>query len=156
MITEKSGDLLEANDYDVGCHVANCFCAFGSGIAYQIKKKFPEAYAADCITKRGDLSKLGSFTLAQVKNNNNRLIFIANMYAQYGFSSNPGEERVLNYSALKKCLMGVKDYFPNKIIGVPYKIGCGLAGGDYQEVLSILDEIFGDSGHLVIYRRPGD
>lgn len=155
MIVEKIGDLLGASDYDVACHVANCFCTFGSGIALQIKKKFPEAYAADCKTKKGDLGKLGSFTYAQVKSNN-RFIIIANMYAQYGFSSNPGEKRVLDYLAFKTCLISVKDAFPNKTIAVPYKIGCGLAGGNYQEVLLILNEVFGEDGSLLIYRRPGD
>ena len=32
----------------------------------------------------------------------------------------------------------------DQIIGFPYKIGCGLAGGDWNVVESIINEIFKD------------
>ena len=61
------GDLLHlalAKKLDVIIHGCNCFCTMGAGIARSIKECFPEAYEADCKTKRGKLSKLGSLSFA--------------------------------------------------------------------------------------------
>ena len=52
-----TGDLLRfALDgrFDVIVHGCNCQCARGKGIALSIKQQFPEAYAADLRTMRGD------------------------------------------------------------------------------------------------------
>ena len=63
MIRYIDGDLLKLADeghFDLIAHGANCFCVMGSGIAPQIKAKYPEAYEADCKTTAGDVNKLGT------------------------------------------------------------------------------------------------
>jgi len=63
MIKYTDGDLVrDADQFDVIAHGCNCFCVMGAGIAPQIKAKFPEAYAADCATTAGDVSKMGTIT----------------------------------------------------------------------------------------------
>ena len=68
MITKTiKGNLLDAfdrGDVDVIAHQCNCFCIMGSGIAPQIAKRYPAAYAADKATVKGDANKLGDFTRA--------------------------------------------------------------------------------------------
>lgn len=57
MIKYKIGDLLEAarnEEVHVIAHCCNCFVTMGSGIAPQIKKAYPYAFAADQGTTRGD------------------------------------------------------------------------------------------------------
>jgi len=59
------GDLLkmaEEGKFDVIVHGCNCFNTMGAGIARQIARRFPEAYAADCETIASDISKLGTFS----------------------------------------------------------------------------------------------
>ncbi len=37
-----------------------------SGIARQIREKYPEAYEADCKTVAGDIKKLGTFSWVKI------------------------------------------------------------------------------------------
>lgn len=81
-----TGDLLKmANEgeFDVICHGANCFGTFGSGIAKSIKDMWPEVYAVDCNTVRGDYNKLGTFSACKV---NDGAHTVVNAYTQYGFN----------------------------------------------------------------------
>ena len=81
-MTYKQGDLLEGK-WDCCWHVANTEVTFGSGIAYSIKRKYPEAYQADIEydnhrPNRND--KLGNFSKAMIKDG--RCIY--NLYGQVG------------------------------------------------------------------------
>ena len=64
------GDLLGlalAGEFDVIVHGCNCQCAMGKGIALSIKKLFPEAYAADLKTVKGDRGKLGTYSSVEIE-----------------------------------------------------------------------------------------
>lgn len=61
---EVNGDLIRMameGQFDVFIHGCNCYCQMGKGIALSIKDKFPEAYKADCKTKKAANEKLGSY-----------------------------------------------------------------------------------------------
>jgi len=63
------GDLLAlalAGQFDVIVQGCNCQCRMGRGIAASIREQFPEAYAADLATVKGDRSKLGTFSSAVI------------------------------------------------------------------------------------------
>lgn len=147
MITEKNGNLLEANDIDVAIHQSNLFHTFGAGIALQIKNKYPEAFEADLATQYGDKNKLGTYSYAFIQKAN---IYIVNVYSQDGFAQ--PNKPATDYEAFKKALIKIKNDFADKIIGIPYGIGCGLAGGDWVKVYQIIESVFGNSGHCIIYK----
>lgn len=129
-----TGDLLQLADdgkFDVIAHGCNCFCTMGAGIAKQIRIKYPEAYQVDKITKSGDRNKLGTITYAVNGN-----LTIVNCYTQYNYG--PGKVNI-DYNALRKCLKEIKKQFTGKRIGLP-AIGCGLAGGDYDKLVPIIEE----------------
>ncbi len=137
------GDLLDS-DCDVLVHCANIYHTFGSGIAYFIKKRFPEAYAADLETECGCESKLGTFSKATISNN--RVLY--NLYAMYGIG-NDGHplNRNLSYDHLYNGLYEIcedalkeTNNFPITI-GLPKYIGCCRAGGNWIIVESIVQEI---------------
>ena len=44
---------------------------------------------------------------------------------------------------------------PNKKVGFPYKIGCGLAGGDWDTIIRIIEEELGDL-EVEIYKLNED
>jgi hypothetical protein len=57
--------------------------------------------------------------------------------------------RYTNYDALRECLYKLRkvgenlhwsDYLPQDLIYLPYGIGCGLAGGDWNIVSKIIEE----------------
>lgn len=84
------GDLLSLaadGHFDVIVQGCNCFCTMGSGLAKQIKEKYPEAYEADCQTKKGDKEKLGTYTTCVVGNLHKFVIVNAYTQFNYGKSS---------------------------------------------------------------------
>ena len=140
----KQGNLLnmaQEGQFDVIVHGANCFNTMASGIAGQISRIFPEAVAADNVTRSGDRNKLGTFTMAQISTENGSPLTIVNAYTQYTFSR--GED-VFEYEAFSKFLQSFASllelcYNGQPIrVGFPY-IGCGLAGGDQSRIVSMLE-----------------
>ena len=50
-----------------------------------------------------------------------------------------------DYNAFRSCCEELRTVaLKHQIIGFPYKIGCGLAGGDWNIVESIINEVFAD------------
>lgn len=135
--TVIQGDLIKAFKDDKTIyaivHGCNCFNTMGAGIALPIKQNFPAAYAADLKTERGDKNKLGDYTFAQTEYGT-----VINAYTQYDFISFPG---IINcdYDATKKVFEKLNIDFKGKKIGIP-KIGCGLAGGDWEIVSEIINK----------------
>lgn len=79
------GDLLVLavdGEFDVIAHGCNCFCNMGKGIALQIRKQFPTAFAADKATAKGSRDKLGTCSTAIVTGRS-RTFTIVNAYTQY-------------------------------------------------------------------------
>jgi O-acetyl-ADP-ribose deacetylase (regulator of RNase III) len=138
-IIEVKGDLLASN-CEIIAHGANCFHTFGSGIAKQIREQYPKAFEADYRTIKGSKEKLGSYSFADVSSDKSRK-YIVNLYTQYTF----GTDKVqLDYEALIKSLVHLKRLAGNNLkIGIP-RIGCGLAGGDWNAVKAIINYVFHD------------
>lgn len=150
MLTYKTGNLLEATE-DAIAHCCNCYNTMGSGIAPKIKARWPDVYAADCATKRGDWRKLGTFTKAVVKEG---ALTVYNLYGQFGYSKRDQGIRDLDYNALYDALdrMG-DDVVANggTSVGLPL-IGCGLAGGNWKVVEVMIEETLVAKGlQVVIY-----
>lgn len=136
MIRHVIGDLVkDAEQYEVIAHCCNCFCTMGSGIAPQIKAKFPEAYAVDCATPKGDLTKLGT-----ISHTVNSKPIVVNLYGQYDYTGRRSGKMDLDYDALKSALIEMKNKFTGKTIAMP-KIGAGLAGGDWNRIEAIIEEV---------------
>ena len=140
ILTKSEGNLVD-NFFDLKysgiAHGCNCFNTMGRGIALEIKNRIPEAYAADCQTVKGDINKLGSYSIFESKYG-----FVANLYTQFTY----WEEGVLiDWEALENALTkliegrgGSTDH--PLCIGVPY-IGCGLAGGEESDLIEVLEKV---------------
>lgn len=141
------GDLITlalAGEFDVIIHGCNCFCRMGAGIAKSIIYEFPEAFKADRSTMKGDESKLGSYTCANVTREGYS-ITIVNAYTQYDYR---GKHNV-DYEAIRKVFRKIKSDFVSKMLGFPL-IGAGLAGGDWNIISKIIDEeLLGEDFTLV-------
>jgi len=129
------GDLIQYiqdGNLDVIVHGCNCFHIMGGGIAKQIKNKFPEVFVADQETPFGDINKLGLCHYIQITNPS---FIIVNAYTQYHY----GTQQVnVDYYAIRKCMQSIKINMHGLKIGMP-KIGCGLAGGDWNIVSKIIE-----------------
>lgn len=58
-------------------------------------------------------------------------------------------ERQTNYEAMYSGLKRVDSLYKDAIIVVPYMFGCGLSGGDWRIIESMLDSIFDNSSNLM-------
>lgn len=157
MIEYIKGDLLKS-DCDFIIHGCNCFHTMGSGIAAQIKKKYPEAYESDLKTPYGDVNKLGTYSFVETTRSVQTFdsgqnfpwdytiyeITIVNAYTQFNFGGPPFytgvEGRHADYTAINEVLDDIFNDFPNKVMGMP-KIGCGLGGGDWNVVSEIIERL---------------
>ena len=147
MIKITNGDIIQkfkTGEYSGLIQGCNCFNTQNSGIAGQLRSEFPEAYQADLKTVRGDRSKLGTFSSATTE-----FGFIYNCYTQFRYG-NDGN-RYLDYEALYMSLELVRNRhrFEREGLLIP-KIGCGLAGGNWNIVRTMIFEIFSDKNVTLV------
>lgn len=141
MIYNRVGDLLRQGEVDIICHQTNCKGVMGAGIALQIRKEYPEVfkqYKAYC-------DKYGSELLGKtlfVNCGDGKVV--ANLFGQNGFGRGFCQT---DYEALEKAISAVARVATKakKSVGFPYKIGCDLAGGDWEIVSKIIEKYFGES-----------
>lgn len=134
MILYKRGDILKSEETFI-IHGCNCFNTMGAGIAAQIKQMYPEAYAMDCLTSKGDKAKLGQYTVATGQYNpHGHLTTIVNLYTQFAY----GRGLQLDYEVLYSGMRLICTEHPSQLRMAMPKIGCGLAGGKWEVVESIL------------------
>ena len=153
MIAYLKGDLLDSN-VDYICHQVNCRGRMGSGIAKQIRERFPEVYRvyseryedALRVLRTPDLM-LGSTDIVQISGTNQHVV---NMYAQRGYGYDG--KCYTSYKAFKFILQTLKKEIPtNCTIGFPKGIGCGLGGGNWAVISKMIEEILGESHEVYIY-----
>lgn len=139
MIEDVAGDIF-AMGSGVLIHQANCHHTMQSGIARDIRERYPEAYAADLATPVSDYAKLGTFSAARVAGHRGP-DWIANLYSQFGYRDG---DRKTTYDAMFAGLIRIRDdaRFVGLDFAVPYRIGCGLAGGNWTVVRAILYAVF--------------
>lgn len=129
------GDVLQHEGIII--HQVNCMGAFNAGLAKQIRQRYPMAYIqykhnVDKFNNKSDL--LGKVLITKVSEGK----FIAHMFSQLRY----GKGNHTNLSAMKKALYTINNLANqyNLVIALPYRIGCGLAGGDWSEVSKVIDD----------------
>jgi O-acetyl-ADP-ribose deacetylase (regulator of RNase III) len=154
------GDIVKlalAGHFDIIVHGCNCFHTMNSGVAKAIRKEFPEVYETDVqLTKKGDRGKLGSINATPIVRGNVSF-YVVNAYTQFDYGYD-GKQRVV-YEALRTAFGHVATMSRGtwmKRIAYP-KIGCGLAGGDWEFVSTLIDQaLFGLDHALVEYEAVSD
>ena len=76
---------------------------------------------------------------------------IVNLFAQDRYGSDG--KRYTDYNAFRSCLNNLKQCVPpGETIAFPFKIGCGLGGGDWDKILTIIAEVFWEEYHVEIWK----
>lgn len=157
------GNLLDA-PVDYICHQVNCQGRMGSGIAKQIKERWPVVYEgykkafddrakeiSDVFGGPTDPLTAGATLLGhlqQIQVNDKQTVI--NMFAQqyYGYDG----KRYTSYDAFWACLGGIRDSVPKgSKIGFPAKIGCGLGGANWEVIFRMIEQVLGDEYEVYIY-----
>ena len=139
-VKEVKGDLL-SSDVKIRCHQVNCRGVMGAGLALQVKQKYPEAFEQyKALCDQFGSSLLGHTQFVTCHDGT----IIANMFGQDGYGSGPQT----NMSALDECLSQVATfaYRVNASVGFPKLLGCGLAGGNWDEVCVLIGNYFDFKG----------
>ena len=139
MIENKQGNVLEQTECRVICHQVNCFSTMGAGIAKQIKEKYPVAFAVDKNSPLTPSEKLGKCTFG-VSKADRRVIF--NLYGQFEYGR---QKQNTNYADLltsmdEMCKVLKEKNYVGKI-GIPFNMGCGLGGGEWDKVLDLITKV---------------
>lgn len=120
-------------------HGCNAQGVMGSGVAKQLRAKYPEIYDAYVTHldsfKANSCSPLGSVNFVLVHSG----LTVANAITQE-FYGRDGKQYV-SYEALHKALADVVDVADGYTVHVPYLIGAGLGGGSEQKIIEIFKSV---------------
>ena len=148
MVHYEVGNLLDA-PVDYICHQVNCQGKMNSGIAKQIRNRWPQVYDAYCKWYYSFENMLGSIQIVDIDHFDNSPSVI-NMAAQqfYGYDG----RRYTSYDAFWSCLGEIRNKVPKgSSIGFPYKIGCGLGGANWKVIEKMIEEVLGFDYNVYIY-----
>jgi len=147
-------------------HSCNCQNVMGGGIAKQIKGRYPQAFEADTERWSNEYNdggnwrcQIGDYSKAEIKSNSvsGGLIFLPNnkgrvynLYTQSGYST---KSRQVNYEYFWQALKNMQEDLlfiqhetgEQQVLGLPYGISCGLAGGNWGIIKAMIEDIFVDS-----------
>lgn len=148
------GDLVKLADqdhFDMIIHGANCFHTMGSGIARQLALKWPEVLLADKRTRYGDITKLGTYSVATTKSATGRNFSVVNAYTQFRYGR---EKQQVDYEAIRNCFNLIKGITLPHCFRIGYPaIGAGLGGGDWNIISKIIDEELNGRDHTLVLLR---
>jgi O-acetyl-ADP-ribose deacetylase (regulator of RNase III) len=137
------GNLLDfPNGINTIAHSCNTQNVMGGGLAKQIKDRYPEVFETDRKAVLNKENSLGYFSFCKLDSNPDKRII--NLYTQQEF----GTGRQVSYEAFYNSI----DYLfkainsspeaHDYVLGLPYGISCGLAGGNWNIVKCMIDEVF--------------
>jgi hypothetical protein len=139
-------------------HVCNNINAFGAGFAGQVAEFYPEVKAN--FHMLGQKAKLGHTQFITVKSDKKygHSIIFANMISQNKLL-NPKNKRPLNYAALVYCMNQVRSYAKELEAKSDYKIeihspkfGSGLAGGNWNFISELINDVWYDLPVFVYFQ----
>ena len=140
MLKHSKGNLIDMAEqglFDVIVHGCNCQNTMGSGIAKEIRARYPQAYDADSAmsyTYQKPVLKLGNFSVA-ADNPIDPKFEIVNAYTQLNYL--PRGVDHFEYESFELILRKLEVIAPDARYGFPY-IGMGLAGGDSKRIVHML------------------
>lgn len=131
-----NGDIFESGAQMI-VHQVNCQGVMGSGVAKQVKEKYPAVFAQykrACDNAKKSSEFLGGVLPVNVSPNQQ----IINLFAQdkYGYDG----KTYTDYDALQRCLDTLKILAVGKSVAIPYKMSCDRGGGDWEKVSKMIAE----------------
>ena len=113
----------------------------GAGIALKIRKKWPIVYEDYMRAYRDKKLIPGEVILSSVKPLE---LYVANLCGQLRYGR---DKKYTIYKAVKECLMKVNILANNlgQQVYIPKGMGCSLAGGDWNIISEMIEEILPNS-----------
>lgn len=140
-IIYKTGNLLDAQT-DVIAHQVNCQGVMGSGVARQIKEKWPNVfkkYDLMCFEYEDKSDLLGECQLAEI----NKTQCVANLFGQQWYGRDV--KRYTSYDAIYEALTNLAVQMMDngrESVAFPYKMSSDRGGADWNVILAIIESVF--------------
>ena len=133
------GNILDAKHGIIGQQV-NCQLVMGAGLARQIRDMYPRVYSEykNVMGATQPNNRLGKCQIVEAIP---QTLYVANLFGQFHYI--PRGQCHTDYNALAMALKGLSDWHgkfchPDFPIFLPHGVGCGLAGGDWKIVESMI------------------
>jgi O-acetyl-ADP-ribose deacetylase (regulator of RNase III) len=153
MITYLRGDATQphAAGNRIIAHICNDQGGWGKGFVSALSKRWdrPEAAYRSWYTDRSTNDfNLGAIQLISVEPN----LWVANMVAQHGYQAT-AQGSPIRYDAVRQCLKRLAAHATDLRASVHMpRIGCGIAGGKWEEIESIItDELVTRGIEVTVY-----
>lgn len=143
------GDIFDSNANAI-LHQVNCMGVMGSGVAKQVKEKYPlvyENYKSYC-DSYGANGVFNTVQICPIGDDKH----IVNLFSQLRFGYDG--KCYTDYKALKSCLKRVNEYFAGRTVAIPYLMGCHRGGGDWNVVSKIIEDTLVDCS-VTLYEYCG-
>jgi len=143
-------DAVKTSVFDVPAdsliiHQTNCIGVMGGGVALAVKTTFPSVFSEYCklCANNAPADLLGKLQVIQVSDS----LAVGNAFGQL----EPGRGVMTDYQAWQDKLipaiykwLALKRAETGRIwsVHMPYRIGCGLAGGNQSVMLAMLEAAF--------------
>jgi len=153
MIKVVQGNLFQSKETYL-CHQCNCVTNRSKHLAKSVFTRFPYA---DIYSLRGEHSQPGTI---EIRGDGKSQRFVIGMLGQYypGRSKYPNASRDGTQARLtyfKDCLEKMESLEGS--FAFPWRIGCGAAGGDWEEYLDAIKEFEATiKGDVTIYKLEPD
>lgn len=134
-----NGDALQATE-EYLAHQCNCVTNASKHMAKSMFDKYP--YANTYVKRSRDKSTYNTPGTIEVLGNGTNQRYIINMYSQYYPSTAKynNDSTNLRIQWFQQCLKHIS-LIPNiKNIAMPYNIGCGSAGGDWNVYFKMISD----------------
>jgi hypothetical protein len=145
------GDLLKIK-MGIIAHQVNCVGKFNAGLARQIARTWPKVKSLYLHKWKKDGWALGNTQIVNVGDPGQDL-YVANCASQFGVGTGDIQTE---YSAVKTCFENLA--FQRLTMGkdlpiyVPYGYGCGLGGGDWNVIFTIIESLIPDAIAIALGR----
>jgi O-acetyl-ADP-ribose deacetylase (regulator of RNase III) len=147
-------DMAEQGEFDVIVHGCNCLNTMGSGIALEMRNRYPKVYEADTLATqqwKTPVAKLGNFSTYTTVGKGKPFV-IVNAYTQVNFA--PRGIDHFEYESFSLILRKLETLGPVRF-GFPY-IGMGLAGGNEPRIIAMIEKfahnIHNNGGSVTLVR----
>ncbi|MCC2248905.1 macro domain-containing protein [Virgibacillus sp. AGTR] len=151
-ITIKNGTILHADEHIIA-HQVNGLGVMGGGVARQIKQAYPGVFRRykTFVDNHSSPEELLGRNLMIVTDGkpvyqydpSDGAKIISNLFGQARISTS---QKQTSEEALKKALEHLVEFakMDNLSVAMPYGIGCGLGGGNWNEIRVIIEDVFGN------------
>lgn len=147
MVKLVNGDLLDAKETYIA-HQVNCYGMMGKGVVLQIKNRYPDIFRRyqDYCNEHKVKNLIGRLLLIPTDDGK----VICNLFGQERFGYG---KQYTDIAALSKAMNSLAKIVPtNEPIAMPYMIGCGNGGADWNIVHQLIQDIF-KKHTVVLYKR---